>query len=113
MKIAIPTCDGLTVSDDFTQARGFVILTLSTDKIVQEEIRWNDQSISHTPLERLLMGISDCNLIIINEFDTGLCDELIRAKKEVIKTKETIIINVFMEFVKDTLRKESNFCCCP
>jgi predicted Fe-Mo cluster-binding NifX family protein len=113
MKIAIPTSDGLTVAAEFINAKGFMALTLSSDKVIREEIRWSDQAASNPSLAQRVSGINDCDYVILREADAGLCEELAKAHIEALKTKEDIILNVVMEFVNDPHRKESNYCCCP
>ena len=113
MKIAIPTNDGLTVASEFMNAGECMVLTVSADKIVNEEIRRSLQDYTNLSKGQKIMMIDDCEFVVLNEADTVLCDEFSKSGIETVMTKEGIILNVVMEFVNDPHRKESNYCCCP
>ena len=113
MKIAIPTNNGLTIASGIIEAKGFLVLTVEKNIIIQEDLRWNDQGAKKNDNKIIIDKITDCDFVIVNELDKCPKEELIKMKKEYTMTRETIIINAFVEFLNETLRKEANYCCCP
>jgi predicted Fe-Mo cluster-binding NifX family protein len=113
MKIAIPTNDGLTLSPDFGQAKGFLILTLGLGEIIQEEMRWNKLSDMLCSSGGFLEPVSDCQVIMVNNIGPTFKELLSGQKKEIIHTRESIITNAYVHYLENTLSKETNTCCCP
>jgi hypothetical protein len=113
MKIAIPTNDGLTLSPDFGQTKGFLILTIELGEIIKEEMRWNKLSDILCSPEGYLTPINDCGVVMVNNIGPVFRGLLIGKEKEIVFTSETIITNAYVHFLENTLRKEANNCCCP
>ena len=113
MKIAIPTNDGLTISHDFGQASGFLVLTLELGELVQEEMRWNKLNGIFGSGDLKLNPISDCQSVLVNDISPVLTKMVAGQNKEIIHTGESIITNAYIQFLENTLRKEANTCCCP
>ena len=113
MKIAIPTNDGLTISPDFGQAKGFLVLTLELGEIVKEEMRWNMLSDMLCSSDGLLHPINDCQVALVNDIGPALTRLVTGQKTEIIRTQESIITNAYVHYLENTLRKEANTCCCP
>jgi len=113
MKIAIPTEDGFTVNQHFTPARGFLVSTIQFGEVVKQEMRWNPDSKIMTSEDRSYQNLFDCEKVIVREIDINQCNYLQLQKKEVIKTEETIITNVLMQYLSTSLQKEANTCCSP
>jgi hypothetical protein len=92
MKIAIPTSDGIILSANARNPKGYLVLTIEGGEIINEELRWNKQGNANS---------NDSN-------------ELTKSNRiELITSKEVIITKVIMEFLNTTLLRESNTCCSP
>jgi predicted Fe-Mo cluster-binding NifX family protein len=113
MKLAIPTNDGLSISPDFIQAKGFLILTIELGAITREEILWNTKNDNHGSSEGIPDAISDCQVVMVNNIGHVMNDLLSVHKKEVIRTPESIITNAYVQFMGNTVRKKADTCCCP
>jgi predicted Fe-Mo cluster-binding NifX family protein len=113
MKIAIPTNDGFTINPQFTTTRGFLVSTIQFGEVVGQEMRWNEKSEFLSSEDKYLKELTDCDRIIVKEIDSnqGIFFQL--KKKEVIKTNETLITKVLMEYLGTAMQKESNTFCCP
>jgi predicted Fe-Mo cluster-binding NifX family protein len=113
MKIAIPTNDGLSLCNDFGQAKGFLVLTVQLGEITREELRWNKLSDILCSPDGLLVNCHDCDAVMANRIGAGLSNLLAQKHTEIIKTTEEIITNAYIHYLDDSSRKEVNTCCCP
>jgi predicted Fe-Mo cluster-binding NifX family protein len=113
MRIAIPTKDGLTINEHLSPAKGFLILTIQLGEVVQQEMRWNLQNEMITSDEGTYYNLADCEKVIVRELSFDQLKYLQSHNKEVIKTEETIITKVLMQYLNSTMQKETNTCCCP
>lgn len=113
MKIGIPTNDGLTLSPDFGEAKGFLILTIELGEIVKEEMRWNKLSIILCSPEGYLHHIHDCQAVMLMNIGDTYKDILTGRQKEIIRTREPIITNAWFHYLGSILHKEANTLCCP
>lgn len=113
MKIAIPTNDGLTLSADFGQAKGFLILTSELGEITGEELKWNRLSDTLCSSDGFLTPILDCDAVIVREIGPTNKRLVEEQNIEIIRTSESIITNAWVHYLENTLRKEANTCCCP
>jgi predicted Fe-Mo cluster-binding NifX family protein len=113
MKIAIPTNDGFTINQDMKKARGFLVSTIQSGEVVNQEMRWNPdwESIKLEDID--YQNLIDCEKVIVGEtgFDQGSYLQI--NKTEVLHTDETMITNVLMEYLNTSLLEEANTCCCP
>jgi hypothetical protein len=113
MKIAIPTYDQLNIVNNLVKANGFLVFTVQFGEIMEEEfrpIRNNDpltnQDVWNAPLD-------DCSLVIFSELNEQNEKLLLKQKKQIVYTNETIITKIILEFLNTSLLKESNTLCCP
>ena len=113
MKIAIPTNDGLTVSSEFGHAKGFLVMSLELGEIIQEEMRWNKLSDIICSSDGIFSIISDCQAVMVENMGPSFLKIAARHNKEIIRTHEPIITNAYIHYLENTLRKETNTCCCP
>jgi predicted Fe-Mo cluster-binding NifX family protein len=113
MKIAIPTSDGLTLSANFGQAKGFLILTLELGEIVKEEMRWNKLSDILCSPDGILNPITDCQAVMANHVGNTVEGLLTGRNIDIFHTTESIITNAYVHFLESKVRKEANTCCCP
>jgi len=113
MKIAIPTVDGIRVARKFEHAKGFLVLTVITGEIQDEELRWNSQNDVPSSDDNLLDTVSDCSLVIVNEGSQGFLELLESKLIPFIHTREDIITNIIIHYLENECRKESNTLCCP
>ena len=113
MKIAIPTNDGFTINQHFTSAKGFLVSTIQFGEVIEQEMRWNPESEVTTSVNELYQNIFDCEKVIVREIGFNQSNFLQLQKKTVIKTQETIITNILMQYLQTILLKESDIYCCP
>ncbi|MCX6250882.1 MAG: hypothetical protein NTX61_09025 [Bacteroidetes bacterium] len=113
MKIAIPTEDAFIINQHFTPARGFLVSTIQLGQIVHQEMRWNLNSEILPSEGGPYKNLFDCDKVIVREIDPNQTNYLQLQDKEVIKTEETIITKVLMQYLQTSMQKETNTCCCP
>lgn len=113
MKLAIPTNDGLTINKDFTLKMGFLVSTIQFGEVVEQEMRWNLNNEILGSESSPYKEIVDCNKVIVSEISSNQNDFLRLKKIDVIKTNETIVTKILIQFLQNLLHKESNTCCCP
>jgi predicted Fe-Mo cluster-binding NifX family protein len=113
MKIAIPTEDGYTINQYLTPAKGFLISTIQFGEVVEQEMRWNLNNEIPTSEDESYKTLVDCNKVIVREIELNQSDFLQLQKIDVIKTDETIITKVLMQYMKTVMQKESDTCCSP
>lgn len=113
MKIAIPTDDGIKFPALIKNPKAFLVITIESGEIINEELRWNKLFNAHPGVDSILTNLSDCSIFIINK-NSDFSHEILPSESlEVITSKEEIITNVIMEFLHTTLQEESNTCCSP
>lgn len=113
MKVAIPTDDGLTVAQQFSSARGFLVLTIQLGEIVQQEMRWNLPIDIYTTNDECYSNLIDCDSIIVHNGENNSGIYLQSLQKEIIGTDEIIIMKALLKYLNKSLLKETNICCCP
>lgn len=109
MKVAIPTNDGLTISQEFTQAQGFLVLTMELGRITSEELRWN--SPADTP--EFPSTVADCDTVLACNIGPATMQLMAERHKEIELTRDPIITNACIHYLEHTLRHASDTCCCP
>jgi predicted Fe-Mo cluster-binding NifX family protein len=113
MKLAIPTDDGFTINQHLDSAKGFLISTIQFGEVVEQEIRWNQENKFPALENEAYKTIFDCDNIIVSEIDSKQIDLLKLHGIIGLKTKETIVTKILMQFLQNILQTESNTCCCP
>jgi len=113
MKIAIPTDDGLIVAQQFSSARGFLVLTIQLGEIVQQEMRWNSSHDIFTANNAYYSNLMDCDSVIVHGRGSNSRIYLQSLQKEIIDTDETIITKALIKYLNNSMLKETNVCCCP
>ena len=113
MKIAIPTDDGFMINQQFTTAKGFLVSTIQFGEVVEQEMRWNLNNEIPTSEDESYKTLVDCDKVIVREIEFNQSNFLQLQKKEVIKTEETIVTKVLMQYLQTVMQKESDTCCCP
>jgi hypothetical protein len=113
MKIAIPTNDGIILSANARNPKGYLVLTIEGGEILNEELRWNKPGNILSAENGTPNNLMDCSLIIVNP-NSDDSNELTMSKRiGLITSKEVIITKIIMEFLNTTLLRESNTCCSP
>ena len=113
MKVAIPTDDGLHISQRCENAKGFFVATVENGTIVGEEMRWNPVPDPADPRTAALAVIEDCRIVIAGEKWQN-CINLQSARDlEIVIADETIITNVIVDYLAEVRQNKSNTCCCP
>ena len=113
MKIAIPTEDGFTINQHFTPVKGFLVSTIQFGEVVEQEMRWNLNNEIPTSEDESYKTLVDCDKVIVREIGLNQSDFLQLHNIDVIKTDETLITKVLMQYMKTVMQKESDTCCCP
>jgi len=113
MKIAIPTQDGLHLTIDFGKADTFLIVTIQSGEVMDEELRKNRLNTYMEKKKGPLVLISDCTVVLVHKMDTVFCKLLQENHIEYIKTDENLITNAILRYLEHEYRKEANTCCCP
>ncbi|MGA2823855.1 MAG: NifB/NifX family molybdenum-iron cluster-binding protein [Bacteroidales bacterium] len=113
MKIAIPTADGFTINQHFTPAKGFLVSTIQFGEVVEQEMRSTPNSEILASEDESYKKLVDCNKVIVREIESNQSNFLQLQKIDVIKTDETIITKVLMQYIKIVMQKESDTCCSP
>jgi len=113
MKIAIPTEDGFTINQHFTPAKGFLVLTIQFGEVVEQEMRWNQNNEILVSEDESYKILVDCDKVIVREIEFNQSNFFQLHKIDVIKTDETIVTKVLMQYLQIVMKKESDRCCCP
>ena len=112
MKIAIPTDDGINVAPDFDSAKGCLIITLTLNEIVQEDLRWKTDNIGVSS-DQLCSAISDCSILIIRRMNQTSKLTFLEKTVTIVQTTEKIITNAIVHYLEHEFLEASNTCCCP
>ncbi len=111
MKIAIPTIDGIHISDQELFAKGFHVFTIASGEIIDEELRWNNANNDGSANEDIIGKVNDCSVILVNKAFSDLEGNL--RGKEIIRVNDLIITKIIWNYLAEVRRKEANTCCCP
>ncbi|MEI6899915.1 MAG: hypothetical protein WCL00_08555 [Bacteroidota bacterium] len=113
MKIAIPTKDDIHIANNLEEANGFMVFTIQFGDILEEEFR-----ILH-PYDHKGEGkeipdlIKDCSILFTSE-SLETRDTMNGATGiEKIRTAETNITKVMINYLNNSLIREANTLCCP
>jgi hypothetical protein len=113
MKIAIPTSDGINIGKNLIDSTSYLIFYVQFGEIIDEEVRPILFNNILTDEECLLSPIDDCSVIISDGMNENIATALIKKKKEVVHTGESNITKIVMNYLNNSLLKESNTLCCP
>jgi predicted Fe-Mo cluster-binding NifX family protein len=113
MKIAIPTDDGFTINQRVTPAKGYLVSTIQFGEVVEQELRWNPDIEILSGKDEFYKNLVDCDKVIAKEIDLNLTNFLQMRNIDMIKTDETIVTKVLMQYLQTFMKKESDTCCCP
>jgi predicted Fe-Mo cluster-binding NifX family protein len=119
MKIAIPTLDGIRISSNILNIKGFQVFEIIDGKIVEERYvmksktlnnagspgeNGNPPSNDHEENFSFLEGIDDCQIVIANGVGKRMFEELVKAHKEVYITEASNVRGAINHFIRQTLR---------
>jgi predicted Fe-Mo cluster-binding NifX family protein len=99
IRVAIPTDDGLMVSQDFLGSRAFIVATVKAGLIVHQDLRWNMLSEILTSEHGCFYNIVDCTVIIVNEIGNCNREFLKSLRKKIVHTDQTLINKAFAEYL--------------
>jgi len=112
MKIAIPTNDGVNISNNFFNSNSFKVFTVEKGFIIGEEVRtFNEED--EIPDQKMIDCVSDCDVFILDNKDSIDCELEKESEILIKKTCDIIITNIIVDFKNEQRRIESNYCCCP
>ena len=103
IKIAIPTDDGIIVSQKFGYPKGFLVAIVISGQIVRQEMRRNLLSEILTSEHGMYYNLCDCHVVIVNEISNCHIEFLQSKKKEVVRTNETEISKAFCTYLTSIL----------
>jgi len=119
MKIAIPTSDGIRISSNMNNIKGFKVFEIKGGKIIEEVFISRKKTISnpnfseengdpvvHDNNENLsfLSEINECQIVIANGLGKKMFEELVKAHKEVYITEASNVRGAINHFIRQTLR---------
>jgi predicted Fe-Mo cluster-binding NifX family protein len=119
MKIAIPTSDGIRISSNILNIKGFLVFEIIDGKIVEETYVMKSKVANNHPAPggngnpgahndeenfSFLAGIKDCQIVIANGVGKSMFEELVRAHKEVYITEASNVRGAINHFIRQTLR---------
>jgi predicted Fe-Mo cluster-binding NifX family protein len=113
MKAAIPTNDGITMTSSFEQARGFLVLSIELGKIVKEELIWNNTSYCADAPDGFLAPVKDCSAVFAEKIADPLKSALGDKGISLIRSHDSIITNVIVNYLEHEVGKAADYCCCP
>ncbi len=113
MKIAVPTDDGITVSQHFGQATYFKVVRLENNQVVDSEIR---EKATHThgtpsadgthPGAIMIESISDCQVLIAGGMGSPVYNRAIAAGLKVVLTRQPDIDLAVRDFLDGKLEND-------
>lgn len=119
MKIAIPTTDGIRISSNVHNIKGFKVFEIISGKIVDERYITKTNAINNSipsgengnssPQDHdgnfsILAGIADCQIVIANGVGKKMFEALLKAHKEVYITEASNVRGAINHFIRQTLR---------
>ena len=119
MKIAIPTSDGIRISSNVHNIKGFKVFEIISGKIVDEKYITKTKALNNSvpsvengnpaPQDHdgnfpLLSEIDDCQIVIANGVGKKMFEELLKAHKEVYITEASNVRGAINHFIRQTLR---------
>jgi hypothetical protein len=111
MKIAIPTHDGIHITDEIIAAKGFHVFTVESGEISDDELRWRDPNDAIFPEKSPLQLIKDCSAILVSLVPGVPCPQT--GGFQYIPVNEKIITKIIWRYISEMARQEANTCCCP
>ena len=113
MKIAIPTKDDIHIVNDLDEATGFMVFTIQFGDILEEEFRSIKSSQPKINGSAISDIIHDCSVLFTSESIEKKNKINGNLGNRVIKTGETNITKIVINYLNSTLIRESNTLCCP
>jgi hypothetical protein len=113
MKIAIPTENSLTISNDFSTVKSFLVFTIRFGEVISEETFGRENGRSPVSFFEERGTLADCEKVIVSAITEEQETSLKKLNKEVIRTDEKIILNVIMHWLQVFRGREANLCCQP
>lgn len=108
MKIAVPTNDRISISNNIINAFYFKIFTVSVYGIIHEEFREKGQT-----SEASYASVKDCLTVLTLSHDTQFENYVASRNVECAITNKKIITNAIVNYVNELIYKESNITCSP
>lgn len=112
MKAAIPTDDGLRISNSFEQAKGFLIFDVESGHLKDIELVWNKNKFSDSE-DTFLNPLTGCKIAFAHEFDENLRKVLQMKGINPVSSPDDIITNLIVHYLESEIHQESDYCCCP
>ena len=113
MKAAIPTNDGIMMASLFEQAKGFLVLNIELGKIVKEELIWNNTRYIADSPEGFLAPLNECSAVFAEKIADSLKSALGKKGISLIRSHDSIITNVIVNYLENEVGKAADYCCCP
>jgi predicted Fe-Mo cluster-binding NifX family protein len=100
MKIAVPTDDGVLITNQFKGSRAFLVSTVKEGKITRQELRWNLLSEMMTSKHGYFYNLCDCNTVLVSNIGEGHTALLEARKMVVLRTDKTLISEILSSYLK-------------
>lgn len=128
MKIAIPSEEGIFLSQHFGRALGFVIFEIADGKVINQEYRQNTftghalgqhqehqhgtahDDHAHYSHNRILNALHDCEIVIAGGMGRRLVDDLTEAGKKIFITTQIKAQKAVEMFLADELTSDKGAC---
>jgi len=104
IKIAIPTDDGLHVRPTCCSSRAFLVATVNSGRILQQELRWNLLSEMMTSKFGYYYNLIDCDFIIIKKARIINFELLQPERFKIVQTDQLEILNALTNYLESIPR---------
>jgi predicted Fe-Mo cluster-binding NifX family protein len=109
MKIAVPTDDGINIHHEFSSSRAFLVITVNSGIINEQEIRWNYLSEMLTSKSGTFYNLFDCDAVIVNSISCYHRSYLTLSEKKVIETEVKLISGILPLIKKEWFPDSASF----
>ncbi|HNY03858.1 MAG TPA: NifB/NifX family molybdenum-iron cluster-binding protein [Bacteroidales bacterium] len=126
MKIAIPSDDGIHLSQHFGRTRGFVVVDTENGSITGQEYRTNtftghalgmhsdhphgQEGHGHHSHQGILEALGDCAVVIAGGMGYRLLEDLTQAGKKIFNTTQPEVIKAVQLFLAGNLISDKESC---
>jgi hypothetical protein len=107
MKVAVPTNDGLTITDNFECAGAFLVMTFKGGEMIKEELRKLRFSEIINFEESFQEKVKDCQYVFYREIEEDSSNELKELEIKGIITPEKLIGKIADQCKEETFAKVS------
>lgn len=123
MKIAIASDDNIKLAQHFGRTKGFAIVTVEDNKVIDRTYRINDftghsqglhnhqNEHAHHSHAAIMTALEDCEAVIAGGMGMRLREDFARAGKQVFVTELTILDEIVDLFINQNLKDNPDIQC--